>query len=763
MAEINKIAESLFEKIRDRFDDVSLGDDKAKATQNPEDARFFNFDYDVDGKTHGNITISIIDGQALKVYFSTSITNNLDEDEKNKWYSFLRELREFAKRNLLSFEPRDITRNTLKHRDLQHVSKADSTYDKNDIALGESKMYGTLNRSYQKFGPARIVVQHTKPVVDEAHGARARNINAIFVENDQGERFRLPFKNLSGARAMARHISAGGTVYDDIGKHITGIVEECNKLRPFLRNVRTRTFEDAETAEMCNSASEYYNELHKQLNQLKGKRGYTAFKESFVADNTLMDDTDVDSLKNRFVRQVYDDRIDEALPIVNKAHKMKTSSKLAAQFESWANQIVENGDTLINIENSDKLLDLFNKPLTVGVDGINAIAAIEGLIGDDNLVNALTALATHDAEADARQTIADWVADNDPYLHNELFGDEGADFENEVDEAWQPARTSGINWPKEVPTDSGFPGEESHLDDDEFDPTNPMHFDMDDDEDDRPLWAKRGTGKLGESDEAFYIVTNQGEKTWGPGSELEAHNKLEHIIKNAIGDEANGLRVTNKIEPIEESNDDEFDYYDDNYGDQLQAHGKEIKKQQEIDAQQQWDKYVNQQTKNKQLGESEEPNSKLQSYIGKQVYVKTAGTTGKVIQISPTHRNSLVIALDNGQQTVAHFTDVSDEKPGTIRHVLDKFNALTGGNPSKSPVRTQRAAPSTQSRDFAESDDNEPDYCPACDGTGEGQYDGTKCSRCGGSGVLKDKSEDDGPEYEKFNETIEQMKRIAGL
>ena len=133
MREINKISESLFEKIRDRFEDVSLGDENAKATQNPEDARFFNFDYVVDGKNYGNITISLIDESSIKVYFSKNISHKLDEVERKEWYSFLRELREFAKRNILSFEPRDITRSTLKHRDLQQVSKADSTYTKDEV------------------------------------------------------------------------------------------------------------------------------------------------------------------------------------------------------------------------------------------------------------------------------------------------------------------------------------------------------------------------------------------------------------------------------------------------------------------------------------------------------------------------------------------------------------------------------------------------------------------------------------------------------
>ena len=104
MREINKIAEGLFEKIRDRFEEVSLGDENAKATSDPELARFFNFDYTVDGGNHGNITLSIIDETALKVYFSKNISSELLDEEKQEWYSFLRELREFAKRNIMSFD-----------------------------------------------------------------------------------------------------------------------------------------------------------------------------------------------------------------------------------------------------------------------------------------------------------------------------------------------------------------------------------------------------------------------------------------------------------------------------------------------------------------------------------------------------------------------------------------------------------------------------------------------------------------------------------
>ena len=44
-----------------------------------------------------------------------------------------------------------------------------------------------------------------------------------------------------------------------------------------------------------------------------------------------------------------------------------------------------------------------------------------------------------------------------------------------------------------------------------------------------------------------------------------------------------------------------------------------------------------------------------------------------------------------------------------------------------------------------EYDDQDDDhYCPTCSGTGEGQYDGTRCRSCNGSGVLQfPKDEDD--------------------
>ncbi len=412
MREINKISESLFEKIRDRFEDVSLGDENAKATQNPEDARFFNFDYVVDGKNYGNITLSLIDEISLKIYFSKNISQKLEGEDRQKWYAFLKELREFAKRNILSFEPRDITRSTLKHRDVQQQSKADSTYAKDEV-IGEGRMYGTHKSSYEKDGNVKLIVRHSESVNPEQRGARSRKIKSIFVETGEGERIKLPHNNLRYARAMARHISEGGMLNDNFGQHITQIAEECSKLRPFKHSVIRRTFEDAETQAMVEAAFEYHGLLNNTLKRMSGRKGYAACKESFTQDEPLMDDFDVDSLRERFVKRTYNDKMEDALPIVQKAYEMKKSNKFAEQFESWANNV------------ADDLADAFAEEIPIGVDAINAINAINGIINNDELENVLTQAAQENPTADARDIIIAWLEENEPNVYQELVNEIG--------------------------------------------------------------------------------------------------------------------------------------------------------------------------------------------------------------------------------------------------------------------------------------------------------------------------------------------------
>ena len=55
MIEFNKIGEDLFNKIRGRFPEVTIGDEVGTVTNEPELARFFDFDYNGLGKVSVSI------------------------------------------------------------------------------------------------------------------------------------------------------------------------------------------------------------------------------------------------------------------------------------------------------------------------------------------------------------------------------------------------------------------------------------------------------------------------------------------------------------------------------------------------------------------------------------------------------------------------------------------------------------------------------------------------------------------------------------
>ena len=418
MRELDKIAENLFDKIRTRFENVNLGDENAKRTDKPENARFFNFDYiDSNGENYGNVTMSIVDEDGLKVYFSKNITDELSDEQQDGWFNFLKGVRKFAKANLLKFDVRDINKSNLDLRDIQQQSKADGTFQNSDVTVTESRMWGTTRSSYQECGPARIIVRHSDNVDEEKRGARSRKIESIFIENMIGERRLLDTKNLHAARAMARHVSEGGAVDDDLGCGIMEMAREMSAMAHFVREAKRRQFEDAETGEMAKSAVERYGQLKDQLRHLGGRRGYSSYKQEYVPSHDIEEEIDVDALRERFVRKIYDDRFNDALPYVYRAYQNRNErirTPMGEEFESWANEISE-GAFEDNDQEFAALAKIMSKPLTAGQDGLDAQHALSPFteLNDQRLQAEFTKLARQQGpDADARMVALNWMKQN---------------------------------------------------------------------------------------------------------------------------------------------------------------------------------------------------------------------------------------------------------------------------------------------------------------------------------------------------------------
>ena len=227
MSNMNNISEQLFAKIRGRFPSVTLGDEAGVVTDEPKLARYFDFDYKVGEDSLGKVSIALSEKEVAIMYNNTFISEQPDSI-KQEWYDFLKEIRVFSKRNMLNFDTRDITKSNLDKRDYAHLTKTAG-----DNTMSESKMYGTSRTSYEDVDKARLVLKHTQPVNMEVPGARTQHVNSIYIESENGERYKYPFRHLNGARALARHVSEGGNLYDDFGKHIVSLSEELSKLRQF--------------------------------------------------------------------------------------------------------------------------------------------------------------------------------------------------------------------------------------------------------------------------------------------------------------------------------------------------------------------------------------------------------------------------------------------------------------------------------------------------------------------------------------------------
>lgn len=146
----------------------------------------------------------------------------------------------------------------------------------NRIKEARNPMSGSQKSSYQNWNSARLIVRHTKPVNEEIVGARSRNIQKIFIETAEGERFKFPVNHLAGARAMARHMGVGGTFHDKTGSHIINMSEEFKHLQKINHHIfANRTTLEPVAFNLREAIQNRLNNIRADLGTFMTIRGYS--------------------------------------------------------------------------------------------------------------------------------------------------------------------------------------------------------------------------------------------------------------------------------------------------------------------------------------------------------------------------------------------------------------------------------------------------------------------------------------------------------
>ena len=313
MKDLSTISSDLFNKVRSRFSDIKIGDEEGAVTTDPNDARFFDLNYSVNGEDLGRVNIKI-DDEALTVIYNEAMCDGQPEDVRNKWFAFLKELRQFARKNLLTFDTRDIAKSNLEKRDYAYL--AQSIGESN---MSESKLFGTSKTSYQDMGEAKIIVKHSQPVNYALPAGRTQHIEAIYIESANGERFRYPARHLNGARAMARHVANGGTAYDAVGQYISGLSEELSKLRQF-KNYTHRSGVMAEAlGDITEKVAERIEGIKAEVANLQKQSYYEQFAESFApSERQEVPEDMVNSWVDALTIKTFNEELKSVFPYIYK-------------------------------------------------------------------------------------------------------------------------------------------------------------------------------------------------------------------------------------------------------------------------------------------------------------------------------------------------------------------------------------------------------------------------------------------------------------
>jgi hypothetical protein len=399
MKNLNAVAEQLFNEIRGRFPSVEIGDADGNVVSEPQAARFYDFDFETNGKKLGKVSVSLDEDNGVVIMFNKDFIEEQYGSTKSDWYGFLKNIRTFAKKRLLNFEVRDINRTNLTKRDYKFLA----ANRRGEQTMAESRMYGSNKTSFQKIGNAKLSIKHTGAIQEGS--SRTQKIGAIYIENTEGEKFKYPFKHLSGARALAVHVSEGGHPYDDFGKYISGLSEELSNLRKFKQYMARSSVMAESLGEHMDTVNERVASVKKEIQNLQKPSYYTNAFENFVPKENAQVPEDI---ANNWIDQLtvkqFNEELKDVFPYIYNLVSETTRTKelsfediIAEQAQNSITYQVQPGDTITSI-----VSDMNDEGIQTTVDQV--MMDNKGVVDSKGNVNAGTVLKISEPSPQAPTT-----------------------------------------------------------------------------------------------------------------------------------------------------------------------------------------------------------------------------------------------------------------------------------------------------------------------------------------------------------------------
>jgi hypothetical protein len=275
-------------------------DSEGQTTDDPAKAVTMEFPFVVRGQVASNISISLADEGTLKLLGS----NEVDD---NKWFDLIRELHTFAKSNGLQWQPNIQGKDQLQKRNSK------------DTNMEESSLYGSSKSSYQNMETTKLIIRHSKRIQEGSPNSRTRNIEALYIQNEGGERFRYPFPHLAGARAMQRHVANGGNPYDHFGHYVCSLSEQAYNYRRVNNLLARKSFtENSEIFEIAEKSKKKVKDIKKILERIQKQNGYLLVRENFTTfKKKEMDEATLNELRSTFTTQQFNEELVELFPYIS--------------------------------------------------------------------------------------------------------------------------------------------------------------------------------------------------------------------------------------------------------------------------------------------------------------------------------------------------------------------------------------------------------------------------------------------------------------